>query len=183
MRKEKNILEPNRDDGLLIKDILFAILFAVGKVSLTQLCENLDITSAEAWYHLKELEKGLKGTPLVLLYAEDQFRLATRPEYSSYISRFSRGRTQKLSNEAIETLAVIISKQPCTRAEIEKVRGVDCEKTISALLKARFIKPVGNIKKPGSPVLYTITDDCLFALGVKSYHELMNIIKDRKEDF
>jgi len=178
MKKRKNTFE---ESGLLIKDIIFAVLFAVDKISITELCEKLEITTAEAWYHLKELEKTLKETPLTLLYANDQFRLATRPEYSIYIKKFRHHRYHKLSNEAIETLAVIISKQPCTRAEIEKIRGVDCEKTISTLIKAGFVKAVGNIRKPGSPIMYKITEDCLFALGVRSYQELIRLIKQKQE--
>ncbi len=165
----------------MIKDIIFAVLFAVGKVSLHDLCEKLNITTSEAWFHIKELEKSLKETPFVLLYADDNFRLATRPEYSPYISKF-RSVKQNLSSEALETLAIIIYKQPCTKAEIEEIRGVDCEKTISTLIRAGLIRAIGNIKKPGSPVMYTITDNCLFALGVKSYQELLNIVKAKKDE-
>ncbi len=165
----------------LVKDILFAILFAVDKVSISEFSDKIGLSVAEIRYHLQELDRFLSDTPLTLVYADDFVRLATRPEYAEYIRKFKQQRPYKLSFEALETLAVIIYKQPCTRQEIEHIRGVDCEKTLSTLLKAGLIKAVGNIKHPGSPLMYSITEECLFAFGVRSYRELFQIINDKMD--
>jgi len=172
----------NISSMISVDNILFAVLFTVDKIAITELSDKLGISQTEIKYYLQELEKSLSDTPLTLVYAEDFVRLVTRPEYGEYIRKFKQQRPYKLSIEALETLAVIIYKQPCTRHEIEHLRGVDCEKTLSTLLKAGLIKAVGNIKHPGSPLMYSITEECLFAFGVRSYKELHQIINKAREE-
>ncbi|RMG03551.1 MAG: SMC-Scp complex subunit ScpB, partial [Nitrospirae bacterium] len=154
-------------------------LFAVDNVTITDLSEKLELGKNELLAHLQELDDFLLAhTPLTVRYAGDQVRLFTRPEYAEYIRKFREEKPQRLSQEALETLAIIIYKQPCTRQEIEDLRGVDSEKTISTLIRSGLIRAMGNIKQPGSPVMYSITDECLFAFGVRSYEELIDIIKE-----
>ena len=172
----------NISKTISVKNILFAVLFVINKVSVSEFSDKLGMSLTEIKYHLQELDSALSNTPLKLVYAEDYVRLVTRPDYAEYIRKFKQQRPYKLSIEALETLAVIIYKQPCTRQEIEHIRGVDCEKTLSTLLKAGLIKAVGNIKHPGSPLMYSITEECLFAFGVRSYKELHQIINKAREE-
>jgi segregation and condensation protein B len=161
-----------------ISNIIFSVLFAIERVTLHELSEKLELEKNELLAYLQELDDFLKAnTPLTIRYAGDQVRLFTRPEFAEYIRKFREDKPQRLSQEALETLAIIIYKQPCTRQEIEDIRGVDSEKTISTLMKSGFIRAIGNIKQPGTPVMYSVTDECLFAFGVRTYEELCAIME------
>jgi segregation and condensation protein B len=159
-------------------NILFAILFANGdSVSYGDLETKLRLSHAELISAVKELQESLKSTPLMLSETENSIKLITTPEYTEYIRKFQSSRPQRLSDAALEVLAIVVMKQPVTKAEIDKIRDTDSEKAISTLSKGELIREVCRLKEPGSPAMYGITDNCLHYFRVKSYEELHNIIK------
>lgn len=156
---------------------IWAILFTHGKpVLYSDLETKLGLSNAELMPAIMELQENLKTTPLMLLETENSVKLVTRPEYAECIRNFISTQPQKLSDAALETLAIIIHKQPCTRREIENIRDADCEKTLSTLVNAGLVKLMGNLRQPGSPVLYSITEECLFKFGARSYGELLALV-------
>jgi segregation and condensation protein B len=164
-------------------NMILAILFTSGDpVSLNEVSSKFEVPGEEIRDALNDLEESLKDTSLRLLVTENSARLATRPEYAEYIKKFYGSRPQRLSQEALETLAVIIYRQPVTRQEIEEIRKADCEKTITTLLKTRLVKLVGNLAQQGAPILYTITEECLYRFGVSSYAELSSIVQGHGKD-
>lgn len=163
-----------------LRDAVFSVLFVHGSpVKKVILQEVFGVSPEILSLAVDEIKAMLDGLPIMLRETEESFCLVTKPEVSEYIKMFrgSGQPGQKLSESALETLAVVIMKQPCTKQEIELVRGCDCEKTLNTLTKAGLIKPVGSLKTPGSPVLYSITDDCLHRFGVKNYSELKAIVE------
>lgn len=166
-----------------LSNILFAILFVSGKgISIHDFSNTFKISLEEIKEITHELDKRLSDTPLMPVFTEDLISLVTRPEYAQYIRKFRiPQQVVKLSDAALETLAVVIMKQPCTRQEIETIRQTDCEKTLSTLVKANLVKPLGGIRH-GHPVMYSITEQCLCRFGVKSYGELKKIIEDRMKE-
>lgn len=106
----------------------------------------------------------------------DGFILRTCEEYHPYIDLLYRNkRTEKLSQAALETLAIIAYKQPITRPQIEAVRGVDSSGIVQSLLDRQLIEAVGKLEAPGRPTLYGITQEFLKHFGLKDLQELPQI--------
>lgn len=168
------------DKTINLRDAIFSVLFVHGNpVRKIDLQESFGISLEMLSLAIGEITVMLDGLPLMLRETEESLCLATKPEMSEYIKTFGRRSQpiQKLSAPALETLAVIIMKQPCTRQEIEAVRGCDCEKALNTLIKTGLVRSVGNLRTPGFPLLYSITDNCLYRFGVKSYTELKAIVE------
>lgn len=162
---------------------VFAILFTNGdSVSYADLSDKLGVSMPELISAVKELQESLKSTPLMLSETKNSIKLVTKPEYAEYIRKFQSSRPQRLSEAALEVLAIVVHKQPVTKAEIDKIRETDSEKAISTLIKGELVKEVCRLRELGSPAMYGITDNCLHHFGVKSYEELHNIIKPNFEN-
>lgn len=108
-----------------------------------------------------------------------QFR--TKAHLARWIQRLDMPKPTRLSQPAMETLAIIAYRQPIVRAEIEEIRGVDCGGVLKTLLERNLIKIVGKREDPGSPLLYGSTKEFLALFGLenlaalpslKDYHEL-----------
>ena len=88
-----------------------------------------------------------------------------------------------LTDVLLETLSIIAYKQPVTRAEIEKIRGVSCSHAVNRLVEYNLAKEVGRLDAPGHPILFGTTDDFLRSFGISSMDDLPDISPDKIEDF
>jgi segregation and condensation protein B len=111
---------------------------------------------------------------LQVIVNEDGVQLATKACISQVIQRLEGQKLVSLSLPALETLSVIAYKQPLTRAEIEAIRGVNCDGVISTLLEKKLIYVSGEKPVIGRPRLYSTTQDFLYYFGMKSLKELPN---------
>lgn len=103
------------------------------------------------------------------------WKIYTRPEYASVLTHlFPETKAQKLSQPAMETLAIIAYRQPMTKASIEAVRGVSSDGMVQRLLDAELVKIAGRSDLPGRPLLYETTNFFYEHFGVKSIEELPN---------
>jgi segregation and condensation protein B len=162
-----------------IENIILAFLFVSPEpLSFTELSEGLSLPIEEVKKRVNEINSLLHSTSLELVLTDNSVKLTVKTEYMSELSAFFKRKPQRLSDAAIETLAIIAYKQPVTRQEIELIRGVDCEKALQTLLDARLIKTLGNLKIQGAPFLYSITEECLYKFGFKSYGELNNTLNN-----
>ncbi|MDP6959407.1 MAG: SMC-Scp complex subunit ScpB [Planctomycetota bacterium] len=101
------------------------------------------------------------------------FQLLTRPQYTDTISRLQKAKSdRKLSNAAMETLAIVAYKQPIRRADVESIRGVQSGELLRALMEKDLVKVVGRDTVPGAPVLYGTTKNFLEVCGLKSLKDL-----------
>ncbi|MGB1551006.1 MAG: SMC-Scp complex subunit ScpB, partial [Parvibaculales bacterium] len=102
------------------------------------------------------------------------WRYQTHPDTAPYIERFVLdGQSGRLSNAALETLAIIAYHQPVTRAEIEDIRGVSISKgTLDVLLESEWVKIRGRRRVPGRPVTYGTSDQFLLHFGLESLTDL-----------
>ena len=109
--------------------------------------------------------------------------LVTNPRHGEVINNFFKQETKpkKLSNAALETLAIIAYRQPVTKAEIEAIRGVSVDRVVQNMEEKKFIRICGKKDAIGRPNLYAITDKFLGYLGVKSIEELPNYLEIRGE--
>ena len=107
------------------------------------------------------------------------YQIVTRPELHEWVRRlFHERTTQKLSVAALETLAVVAYRQPCTRGDVERVRGVDSDYVIRSLLHRRLITEVGRRDTPGRPVLFGTTFTFLERFGLTSLDDLPPLSSD-----
>jgi segregation and condensation protein B len=133
-------------------------------VTATQIREAADEIAAE----LRAADDGL-----LLIEGSNGYRVVTHPRFARWV-RILRAEPPpvKLSQSAIETLAVVAYRQPVTRSEIETIRGVSAEAGVNKLLERELIYIVGRAETPGRPIQYGTTDQFLEFVGVKSLEEL-----------
>lgn len=164
-----------------------AILFAVGEsVELDKIAKAIDQdkeTTKKIIYHMMErYQEENRGIQIMEL--EGAFQLCTKNELYEYLIRVAKQpRKIVLSDVVMETLSIIAYKQPITRAEIEKIRGVKCDHAINKLIEYNLIKELGRLDAPGRPLLFGTTEDFLRHFGVHSLDELPEINPVQMEDF
>ncbi|MYH39544.1 MAG: SMC-Scp complex subunit ScpB [Candidatus Dadabacteria bacterium] len=127
---------------------------------------------SDALSELEEQWDGM-GRSFILCNIAGGYQFRTRPEYSEYIVEFNKEiKKFRLSKAALEVLAIVAYKQPVTKIEVEKIRGVDCSSSVSVLLERRFIEISGRKDVPGKPFLYRTTDLFLETFGLKNIKDL-----------
>jgi segregation and condensation protein B len=145
-------------------------------VTATQIREAMDQIAAE----LRANDDGL-----LLIEGNAGFRIVTHPRFARWV-RILRQEPPpvKLTQSAIETLAVIAYRQPVTRGEIETIRGVSAEAGVNKLLERELIYIVGRADAPGRPIQYGTTDQFLEFIGIKSLDELpaSDVLSSRQID-
>jgi segregation and condensation protein B len=164
--------EPSAEavDTVLLEGILESLLLASGQpVPLARLVETLDghdrRTVVAALKSLTErYERENRG--LRVVHVAGGWQLRSAPEHGPWVRRLLGGRPPRLSRPMLETLAIIAYRQPCTRAEIEAIRGVDADAVVSTLLERRLIRIQGRKEAPGRPLLYGTTRDFLEVFGL-----------------
>lgn len=133
-------------------------------LTATQIREAMEEISAE-------LDRG--GEVYALLQGPNGFRLTVAPAYCEWVRLLRNDpRPQKLSQAALETLAIISYRQPVTRAEIEAIRGVNADSAIARLSDKELIRITGRADLPGRPLQYGTTDMFLEFIGLSSLEEL-----------
>jgi segregation and condensation protein B len=122
---------------------------------------------------VEELSATYESRGLQLIKLANGYLLATRPRYSPYIEKFLKSPVSvSLSQQSMETLSIIAYKQPITRAEVERIRGVLCDGVIKTLLEKRLIKETGRSESVGRPILYATTVEFLKHFGLHDLGEL-----------
>jgi len=111
------------------------------------------------------------------------FRLQNELSCGPWIRRLlGKGRPSRLSRPALETLAIVAYRQPCTRAEIESVRGVSVDQILRNLLEMELIRIAGRSKLPGRPLLFATTRKFLEHFGLRNLDELPGVEELRKRE-
>jgi len=108
-----------------------------------------------------------------LLYSGGGYQFLSDPAYHTLIAEFlNRNTIKRLSTAAIETLSIIAYKQPVTKAEIEQIRGVNCDYTLQKLLERELVDIIGRAEQVGKPLLYGTTASFLDYLGINQIGDL-----------
>lgn len=169
------------------KAILEAILFTMGESveveRLAAVIEEDKQTARELLMELKE-EYEQKECGITLMEIEDSFQMCTRAEMYEYLIKIAKTpRKYVLTDTLLETLSIIAYKQPITRVEIEKIRGVNCDHAVNRLVEFGLIGEVGRMDAPGRPLLFGTTEEFLRSFGVKSLEELPELSAVQIEEF
>ena len=119
-----------------------------------------------------------------ILELENSFQMCTKKEMYEYLIRIARQpKRYVLTDVLLETLSIIAYKQPVTRLEVEKIRGVSCDHAVNRLLEFNLIQELGRLDAPGRPLLFGTTEEFLRTFGVKSLGDLPILNPEQIEDF
>ena len=174
-------------DRLEIQGKIEGILFAMGEsVPLKDIAEALGeeedtikeiIDEMKVYYASKE-----RGIQIVSL--EGNVQLRTKDEYYDDLIKIAQAPQKNvLSDSVLETLSIVAYKQPVTRSDVEKIRGVNSDFGINKLLEYGLIKELGRLDAPGKPLLFGTSEQFLRAFNVDSIEDLPQISIDMMEDF
>ena len=160
-------------EGELSEAQLEALLFVAERpLARSEIAQLAGVSREEADARIGDLEVSLAARGIRLVSSGDRVELVTAPEAGALIARYVGADAPKLSGSSLETLAIVAYRQPCTRAVIERIRGVDSDYTIRTLLHRRLIVELGRSEAPGRPILYGTGFDFLERFGLTSLEEL-----------
>lgn len=161
--------------GLDLAAALEALLFVSSEpVSLETLAEVLEVSEAMVAAAGERLAQRYRpqSSGVELRRLAGGLQLCTVPTYAGLVNRMLNPKKPALSHAALETLAVIAYRQPATRAEVEQIRGVNCERSLHTLLERGLIVDAGRRSGPGRPILYGTSPKFLAHFGLESLEEL-----------
>lgn len=186
--------EPSLLQSEDLQKIIETLLFITDRpVKVSRLVDVIENTTAkevrEAIRRLQD-DYAARGSAVQILEIAGGFQMCTKPEYGRWVRRlYNEKMTTRLSNAALETLAIIAYKQPLTRAEMEAIRGVDVAGPLEKLLDRGLVRVVGRKDTIGHPMVYGTTDEFLRMFGLNKVSELPDLqvfaakaVADKQED-
>lgn len=170
-----------------VEAIIEAILFTMGEsVELSKIAAAIATDEEETKEVIQRLmkryEKANRGIKIIEL--EDSYQMCTKQEMYEYLIRVAKEpKKHTLSDVLLETLSIIAYKQPITKIEIEKIRGVKSDHAVNKLLEYNLVCELGRLDAPGRPLLFGTTEDFLRCFGIQSLEELPVLNQEKLEDF
>lgn len=167
--------------------IIEAILFTVGEsVELEKLAAVLELDKEKTKTlveHLRErYESDTCGMKIIEL--DGAYQMCTKAEYYEYLIKIAKQPKKRvLTDVLLETLSIIAYKQPITKAEVEKIRGVSSDHAVNKLVEHNLVCELGRLDAPGRPMLFGTTEEFLRSFGVESVDELPVLNEDQVEEF
>ena len=153
-----------------------AVLFAMGNaVSVEKIATAIghDTETTRKLVHQMMDQYNSRPGGLEIIELEDSFQLCTRKEYYDTLIKVAKQpKKYVLTDVLLETLSIIAYKQPVTKAEIEKIRGVKCDHAINKLVEYSLVRELGRLDAPGRPILLGTTEEFLRCFGVQDLESL-----------
>jgi len=158
---------------------LEAVLFASGDpVPAERIAKLLGITEKEVFTAAEALaaDYETRGSGIRLLRLDAKLQLCSAPQYAEFVTHaLEQRRPPRLSQAALEVLAIVAYFQPVTRAYIDQVRGVDSAYTVGLLAERGLIEAAGKLDVPGRPTLFRTTDVFLRTMNIAALDELPSL--------
>lgn len=164
-----------------------AILFSAGEsVEISRIAKAIeqDIPTTEKIIHnlmdkYRAADRGIK-----ILELDGAFQMCTKQEYYEYLVEIAlQPKKAVLTDVMLETLSIIAYKQPVTKQEMEKIRGVKCDHAVNKLVEYGLVQELGRLDAPGRPIVFGTTEEFLRNFGVQSTEDLPVISPVKLEDF
>lgn len=169
------------------KSALEAILFTTGKAEkISDLAKALECDRDVVEQTIRDLslQYETEGRGIRIIELEDAWQMCTNPDWYDVLIRLElQPKKPKLTEVQLETLSVIAYRQPVTKAEIERIRGVNSDHAVNKLVEYGLVRELGRAKLPGRPILFGTTEEFLRAFGVSSKDDLPDINPVLLEDF
>ena len=169
-----------------LEAVVEAVLFTMGKsVELRQLAMATGQSEEETRQAVERLkaryDKEERGMEIIEL--EDSYQMCTRTGFYENLIRVAASpKKQVLSEVVLETLSIIAYKQPVTKMEIEKIRGVKSDHAVNRLVEYNLVQEVGRLDAPGHPALFATTEEFLRRFGIGSTENLPDMDPVREEE-
>ena len=160
---------------------LEALLFVAGDegMSINELSYVLSLSTEQVFEGLVQLNQKYKEDETCAIELKEyanRYMMTTKGKYQNLLQKYSQSPiAARLSQAALETLAVIAYKQPLTRMEVDQIRGVNSSASIQKLLNFQLIEENGRLEVPGRPRIYATTDYFMNYFGLKNIDELPDI--------
>ena len=170
-----------------MEGVIEAILFTMGEsVELSRIAKALEEEEETVRNVIHQMmaryEKEDRGIHIIEL--DNAFQMCTKKETYEYLIRIAKQpKRHVLTDVALETLSIIAYKQPITKLEIEKIRGVKSDHAVNKLIEYDLVTEVGRLNAPGKPILFGTTEEFLRRFSVQSVEELPSINPEKLEDF
>ncbi|RKQ37705.1 SMC-Scp complex subunit ScpB [Oceanobacillus halophilus] len=160
-----------------LKAVIEGLLFASGDEGITiqQLIKILDIPDDTIHHLIEELkfEYERRDRGIMIMESNNVLHLTTKPEHSEYYKKLLEvPESSRMSQAALETLAIIAYRQPITKTEIEEIRGVKSDRPVQTLVARALIEEIGRKDSVGRPILYGTSKEFLTYFGLTSLEEL-----------
>ncbi len=167
--------------------IIEAILFTMGEsVELEKIANAIELDKKET----KEIIEGMMehykddSIGVQIIELDGAYQMCTKSEMYEYLIRIAKQpKRHALTEVLLETLSIIAYKQPITKVEIEKIRGVSCDHAVSKLIEYNLVCELGRLDAPGRPLLFGTTEEFLRSFGVQSIEELPALNPVQVEEF
>ena len=159
-----------------MKAAIEAVLFTMGgSVEAGRLAAALEIDDAQLYALMVEMMEDYNAQErrIRIIQLENRYQLCTKKEYYEILIRIAKQpRKVTLTDVLMETLAIIAYRQPVTKVEIEKIRGVKCDHAVNKLVEYGLAQELGRMDAPGRPILFGTTEEFLRHFGIRSVDEL-----------
>lgn len=170
-------------ENIHFKSVIEGLLFVSGDegITLKEIANVLEIDEYKVNKLLTELKQDYESIErgMTIMNSNDIYHLTTKKEHSPYYKKMlDTPRSSRLSQSALETLAIIAYKQPVTRVEIEEIRGVNSDRALQTLTARSLIEEVGRKDTVGRPILFGTTKEFLTYFGLTSIDELPTLRDD-----
>lgn len=167
--------------------IIEAILFTMGEaVELEQIADAIELDKKETKKIIEGMMEEYKSERIgiSLIELDGSYQLCTKPEMYEYLIKIAKQPKKRvLTDVLLETLSIIAYKQPVTKTEIEKIRGVSCDHAVNKLVEYNLVKELGRLDAPGRPLLFGTTEEFLRSFGVHSIDDLPVLSPVQIEEF
>lgn len=170
-----------------LEAILEAVLFTMGEsVDLDKLAYAVDLTKEETKEIMNKLVEKYRQEDrgIFILELDHAYQMCTKKEMYEYLIKVAKQPKKRvMSDVLLETLSIVAYKQPITKAEVEKIRGVSSDHAINRLVEYGLIHELGRLNAPGRPMLFGTTEEFLRSFGVQSVEELPSLDPVQLEEF
>ena len=167
--------------------IIEAILFTMGEsVELGKIAEAIELDKKETKEILEQMmeEWNTSDRGVTIMELDGAYQMCTKTEMYEYLIKIAKQPKHRvLTDVLLETLSIIAYKQPVTKAEIEKIRGVSCDHAVSKLVEYNLVGELGRLDAPGRPLLFGTTEEFLRSFGVNSIDNLPVLNPVQLEEF
>lgn len=167
--------------------IIEAILFTMGEsVELGKIADAIELEKKETKKILDEMieEWNSSERGISIMELDGSYQMCTKNEMYEYLIKIAKQPKQRvLTDVLLETLSIIAYKQPVTKAEIEKIRGVSSDHAVSKLVEYNLVCELGRLDAPGRPILFGTTEEFLRSFGVNSIDNLPVLNPVQLEEF
>ena len=169
------------------KAIIEAILFTMGEsVELEKIADAIELDKKTTKKLINEMmqEWNDEGRGVAIMELDGAYQMCTRTEMYEYLIRIAKQPKRRvLTDVLLVTLSIIAYKQPVTKMEIEKIRGVSSDHAVSKLVEYNLVCELGRLDAPGRPLLFGTTEEFLRSFGVHSVDELPVLSPVQLEEF